>query len=448
MHAAFVAQLPKHILAAHLENNLAITAEHTRAAFDALNRQPRRFRVAQIHPVKVRRKNRRLVATGACADFHDGVAVLVRVRRQQSHLHLALQLLRALFQLRQFRLRHLGQFIRALRHFEVLGILAGRFFKGIPRCHCLLQPSVFTQKLLRTLRVVVEIRLGDGFLDFKQAFAFSGNERCKIHVQERRNGGNATAPPPSQKSNWNELGLDGLRRAKRRGAVTLRELLDAACGIHEFLLAREERMAGCTDTDFQIAARGAGAIAGTASAVDGRLFVVRMDVGFHNNVRKRARKLAAHPHCANKKSRNFSCKFRQRLPRPVGLNFANAALDMRNVATNFTASFPNAHEHTHQSSHTSLLPWSHRACQRGRPCFPAHRQCTGREGHQDRHRRLRWSWRWRTYGLDERRPKRRAGGDGRCPCGQTRDELQQHQDRKTGSGESAGQSAVRRSGRD
>jgi hypothetical protein len=85
-----------------------------------------------------------------------------------------------------------------------------------------------------------------------------------------------------------ELGLGcWLRATKLHAAVTLRELLNAACGIDELLLTREERMAGGADTDFQTTAGRTGVIDSATRAGNGCGLVIRMDVGFHNASRKK-----------------------------------------------------------------------------------------------------------------------------------------------------------------
>ena len=72
-------------------------------------------------------------------------------------------------------------------------------------------------------------------------------------------------------------GLGGLRLGH-----ALLELVHAAGGIDELLLARVERMAGVANTDRQILTRRTGLDRVAAGATDFRLVVFRMSVSFHN----------------------------------------------------------------------------------------------------------------------------------------------------------------------
>jgi hypothetical protein len=74
-------------------------------------------------------------------------------------------------------------------------------------------------------------------------------------------------------------------------AVAARELLDSAGRIDEFLFAREKRMAGGANADFNITPRRTGVIDGTTGADDVGLIILRMNVRLH--VQKRARNLSA-----------------------------------------------------------------------------------------------------------------------------------------------------------
>lgn len=64
-------------------------------------------------------------------------------------------------------------------------------------------------------------------------------------------------------------------------AVAAGEFFDSSGGIDELLLTGKERMAGGTDTDFNVCAGRAGAVGGSTSADDGRLDVFGMDISFH-----------------------------------------------------------------------------------------------------------------------------------------------------------------------
>ena len=64
-------------------------------------------------------------------------------------------------------------------------------------------------------------------------------------------------------------------------AVAAGELLDAACGVDELLLARKERMAGGANTDANVAFGRASVVVGPASAGNRRFNVIGMDISFH-----------------------------------------------------------------------------------------------------------------------------------------------------------------------
>ena len=65
-------------------------------------------------------------------------------------------------------------------------------------------------------------------------------------------------------------------------AVLLVELIHAAAGVNELLLAGVERVALGADLDGDVLLRGAGLVHGAAGAADGGGLVIRMDTGFHS----------------------------------------------------------------------------------------------------------------------------------------------------------------------
>src|ERR1700688_306454 len=79
----------------------------------------------------------------------------------------------------------------------------------------------------------------------------------------------------------------GLNRCRRfcRCRVLLAEFVDAAAGIHNFLLARVERMAVGTNFDLQILSDGRTGLELVPTGTSDRdLFVFRVDAGFHRNL--------------------------------------------------------------------------------------------------------------------------------------------------------------------
>ena len=71
--------------------------------------------------------------------------------------------------------------------------------------------------------------------------------------------------------------------SKLLDAVLLVELIDAAAGIDELLLAGVERVALGADLDGDVLLRGAGLIHGAAGAADRGRLVIRMDTVFHSH---------------------------------------------------------------------------------------------------------------------------------------------------------------------
>ena len=139
----------------------------------------------------------------------------------------------------------------------------------------LLQPGVLAQKLLRAVRVIVELASGDLRFEFVEAFRFAGDEWVRSPWEAgkmaagKENGEGAPGRLHRAGKGWVKLSLlAALRAADAR--VTARELLDPASGIDELLLAREKRVASGANADLQFAAGGAGVIDRAASARDGR----------------------------------------------------------------------------------------------------------------------------------------------------------------------------------
>ena len=67
-------------------------------------------------------------------------------------------------------------------------------------------------------------------------------------------------------------------------AELLAETLDAAGGVHEFLLAREERVSVAADIDGQPRLRAAGRKRVATGAVNGAGLITRMNLGLHNRL--------------------------------------------------------------------------------------------------------------------------------------------------------------------
>ena len=66
-------------------------------------------------------------------------------------------------------------------------------------------------------------------------------------------------------------------------AVLLVELVNAAAGVNELLLAGVERVALGADLDGDVLLRGAGLVHGAAGAADRGRLIIRMDTVFHSH---------------------------------------------------------------------------------------------------------------------------------------------------------------------
>jgi hypothetical protein len=96
---------------------------------------------------------------------------------------------------------------------------------------------------------------------------------------------------PTERGGYSQLSLT--RASGLGAAVTASEFFHPAGGIDEFLLAREKRMAGGADADFNVSFGRASMINRAARANDIGLLVIGMNVRLH--VKKRAKSIAANP---------------------------------------------------------------------------------------------------------------------------------------------------------
>lgn len=107
--------------------------------------------------------------------------------------------------------------------------------------------------------------------------------------------------------------LEFLTARSGGGRVAFGELLDAACGVNELLLAREERVAGGTDPDAKVTPCGTGWVSGPAGASDVGLFVAGMNVSFHG-VEKEPRTIRLRVSSARPKRRETAFLTNERNP--------------------------------------------------------------------------------------------------------------------------------------
>src|SRR5215472_5909293 len=88
VHTTLVPESAKDMFSGDLENHFFETAQLRRAAFQLLKLESMRFSVPRIHPVEVCSEQSRLATPCPTSNFHDGIPVFVRLRRQQGHLDL------------------------------------------------------------------------------------------------------------------------------------------------------------------------------------------------------------------------------------------------------------------------------------------------------------------------------------------------------------------------
>ena len=182
MDAALVFHFPENARTARAENHLFHAAEFGRVAFELLDFETAPLGIPAIHPVKVGGEKRRLVAAGARSDFHDCVAVLVRVGRQERELDFLFRPVDPLFERGDFGLCHLRHFgVGGLRQPGVVAEFRLRFLQNIPQRDEFLETRVFAHPFARLLRVVEKIRLGDRRFEFAESLDFFFDERCEVH---------------------------------------------------------------------------------------------------------------------------------------------------------------------------------------------------------------------------------------------------------------------------
>ena len=187
MDAALIAQGAEDLVAGDFENHLLHPAERAWAGFERLDLEAVGLGEARVHAVEVGGEKRGLVAAGAGAEFHDGVAVLIRVGREQRVLHGGLGLGDALFERGDFRRGHLGHLgVVAARQLQVFGQLGAGLLQQRPAGDQLLEPGVFAQDLPRLPRIVVEIGGGNLSFEFAKAVGLASEEWGEVHGERER----------------------------------------------------------------------------------------------------------------------------------------------------------------------------------------------------------------------------------------------------------------------
>jgi hypothetical protein len=119
--------------------------------------------------------------------------------------------------------------------------------------------------------------------------AFAARSLLRLYQNARRANARALKQPALKRAGWRSgspLGFCRRRRFCGRCRVLFAELIDAAAGVHNFLLAGVERMAVGTNFDLQILTDGRTRLEFVATgARDRDLFVIGMDAGFHGKPR-------------------------------------------------------------------------------------------------------------------------------------------------------------------
>jgi len=193
------------------------------------------------------------------------------------------------------------------RHFRIrrFGLQQGAIFlqvgvglhKGVAGRHQILEAGVLPGQFLGALVVVEDFGVAERGLDFGKPAGKPVNVRAQIHIIINGECAKKTVRPHGM----NHAG--GLRKTKLflfllgcgRGLGGLRlghallELVHAAGGVHEFLLARVERMAGVADADDDGVLGGTGLDHVATGATDFRVHIFGMYGFFH----KRPAKIAS-----------------------------------------------------------------------------------------------------------------------------------------------------------
>lgn len=115
MAAGFKFEPAVDAVAADLGDHLFKAAVFTFVGAEDLHLPAARFRVTGVHAEQIAGKQRRFVAAGPGAYFHEGVTLVIRIFRQEQDLQLLLQLFAFIFGVPQLFLRHFAHF-RIVEH--------------------------------------------------------------------------------------------------------------------------------------------------------------------------------------------------------------------------------------------------------------------------------------------------------------------------------------------
>ena len=148
------------------KSDLLETADPVFVVGCKLGAPPLADRVIAVHPVEIRRKERRLVASDACPDLHDDIFVIIGVFGEKEDLQFLLRIGDLLLRLSKLAFQHLPHIIVIfmLQHLQCI--------RRIRRCTLMpaegaydgFQFSLFAHKLLKPPRISRHIRLSEQFI--------------------------------------------------------------------------------------------------------------------------------------------------------------------------------------------------------------------------------------------------------------------------------------------
>ena len=133
--------------------------------------------------MQIRREEGGLTAADAGADLNDGVAVFIRVGRQERKLDVAIQPGQIGVQRGDFLGGHGGQFgVRLVAdEFDAFGSLGGGAFPGVPMVEQELELGVLAHGCAGAGGIVEQRRVGDGVIQLAEALPLPGDDRAEVH---------------------------------------------------------------------------------------------------------------------------------------------------------------------------------------------------------------------------------------------------------------------------
>jgi hypothetical protein len=143
-----------------------------------------RFGVARVHAIQIGSKQRGFRSAGAGANFHDGIAGIGWLRRNDAELQLPPEFAFECFEPGDFLLGHLRQFRFggfAGEQGAILREVGLGFQESIAGGDEVLEPGVFLGKLLGALGVVKNLGIAERGFHLGIAASEFFNVRSKVH---------------------------------------------------------------------------------------------------------------------------------------------------------------------------------------------------------------------------------------------------------------------------